>query len=149
MNKSYALLLACLFAGCQTDEAWEIPTASTVVFDDDVYPVLLRDCAFHTCHGSSERFLQIWGPGRVRLIPNTNAFDVGTDAERQASRQRAESFIDQKDPRRSLILRKALAVEAGGSGHLGADQYGRNVYRSTESPGYLALSRWVFSVTSK
>jgi hypothetical protein len=68
--------------------------------------------------------------------------------ENDATYQRAVSFVDGNDPRRSLILKKPLAVEAGGAGHLGVDKFGRNVYRTTDSPGYLTLARWVYSVKS-
>jgi hypothetical protein len=138
-------LCALAFAACQTDEAWEVPMADSSFFEKNVYPVLLRDCAFHTCHGSTDRFFRVWGPGRVR-IGDLSAFAEKTPLEVNTSFQRAISLIDSDDPRRSLLLRKPLATEAGGAGHLGADKFGRNVYRTIDSPGYVTLSRWVFSV---
>jgi hypothetical protein len=54
-------------------------------------------------------------------------------------------MIDKADPASSLLLRKPLAVEAGGAGHLGVDKYGRNVYRTAQDTGYLVLARWVMS----
>ena len=117
------------------------------MFEDEVYPVLIRDCAFSTCHGAEERFFRIWGPGRVRLDPlSTTAFTAATQEELDNSYQRATSMIDAKQPSRSLLLRKPLATAAGGAGHLGADQFGRNVYRSVDDEGYLVLSRWVYGV---
>jgi hypothetical protein len=159
----WALLLGCLVGACASgddDAGWTPPMADTAVFRDDVYPILLRDCAFHTCHGSEQRFFRVWGPGRVRL-GGRSAFDClpiddktmiggrmqcrSTD-EIAASFDNARSFIDAKDPSRSLLLRKPLATEAGGMGHLGVDKFGRNLYRTTDSPGYLAISRWVYSL---
>lgn len=150
--RCYAPLIAAAWLGCsacQPEEAWELPQANDVAFREDVYPILLRDCGFHACHGSSDRFFRVWGPGRVRLAPNAAAFDDATSAEERATFQRAISMIDANDPGRSLLLVKALATEAGGSGHLGVDKFGRNVYRSANSPGYIALATWVFSIKAK
>ena len=55
-------------------------------------------------------------------------------------------MIDSRRPGRSPLLRKPLTVTAGGAGHVGTDRYGRDVYRTTNDPGYLVLARWVFSV---
>ena len=141
---SFCLALSGL-AGCAEEEAWEVPTIDSNRFENEVYPVLLRDCGFPTCHGSEERFFRVWGPGRVRM-GNHFEFDDKDELEVNATFQRAVSFIDQHDPSRSLLLKKPLAVEAGGAGHLGVDKFGRNLYRTTDSPGYLTLARWVYSI---
>ena len=52
-------------------------------------------------------------------------------------------MIDPAAPERSLLLRKPLATVAGGTGHEGVDELGRNVYQSKVEPGYLVLQRWV------
>jgi hypothetical protein len=119
-----------------------------MAFQREVYPVLLRDCGFPECHGAPERFFRVWGPGRVRLPGETSipsAFDLPTGDELSATYALALSMIDAQDPARSLLLRKPLAVEAGGAGHLGVDKYGRNIYRTTQDAGYLVLARWVMS----
>jgi hypothetical protein len=110
-----------------------------------VYPILVRDCGFHTCHGSSDRFFQISGPGRVRLDPASKAFDGVTGDEISASFDSALSMIDAKHPQASLLLRKPLALEVGGMSHGGADDFGRNVYRTVNDQGFLAISNFVFS----
>jgi hypothetical protein len=46
------------------------------------------------------------------------------------------------------LLRKPLAVASGGAGHLGVDRYGRDIYRTAEDSGYLALARWVYTSTT-
>jgi hypothetical protein len=43
------------------------------------------------------------------------------------------------------LLQKPLAIAAGGSGHLGVDKYGRDVYRTAQDSGYVVLARWVYS----
>jgi hypothetical protein len=146
----------CLAAGgCAEEEPWELSegSSSSLAFQEGVYPVLLRDCAFFACHGSSERLFQVWGPKRKRLF---EADGLTNDQERARVGEEmlktfdmAISFVDINDPSRSLLLRKGLDAQAGGTGHLGLDRYGRNVYRSGDSPGYLTLSRWVYSLRKK
>lgn len=139
------LLLAAV--GCQKNSAgWQPPAKRDFQqFQKEVFPVLLRDCAFSTCHGSTDRFFRVWGPGRTRLNPMSLEFDPLTGDEASSSYQHAQSMIDTQNPSRSLILRKPLAVEAGGSGHRGADKFGRNVYRTVNDQGYLTIARWVFA----
>ena len=142
-------LLACCAFGCGEPATyrWKFKKLEFAQFQSEVYPVLLRDCGFPTCHGSSNRFLQVWGPGRSRLNPMlTSAFDVPTGDEISLTYTLALSMVDGKHPGRSLLLRKPLAVEAGGAGHRGTDRYGRDVYRTTNDDGYLALARWVFMI---
>jgi hypothetical protein len=66
-----------------------------------------------------------------------------TPAELQLSYDRARSMIDIDDRPNSLLLRKPLEVAAGGSGHEGADELGRDVYRSVNDPSFQILVRWV------
>lgn len=156
-----ATLLSLLWLSACSNEAdgFALAAPNAPGFQSDVYPVLLRDCGFPTCHGASERLFRVWGPGRVRLDPLAPTFNTDVNpvtgepkpqepsgAEAKRSLESALGFIDAKNPKRSLLLRKPLSAEAGGTGHLGVDRFGRNVYRSTDSDGYLSLSRWVFSL---
>lgn len=133
-------------AACQTErDAFQVAERDFRAFREDVYPVLLRDCGFHTCHGAGERFFRVLGPGRARLDPAARAFDLPSGDEVALSYQLALSMIDAEHPQDSLLLRKPLAVEAGGANHLGADDFGRDVYRTVNDAGYLVLARWVLS----
>lgn len=147
MVRGLAILVTALgLVACAQDEGYEQPNLSLTTFEDEVYPVLIRDCGFQTCHGSAERFFRIWGPGRDRLLSTSNPFDPVTDQEIELSYRRTVAMVDAKSPADSILLKKPLSVAAGGAGHLGADRFGRNVYRTQDDPGYLALSRWVFSL---
>lgn len=117
------------------------------MFGRDVYPLLLRDCAFSTCHGKDERFFRIVGPGRVRLDPSSKPEDPATLPELLMTYERARDMLA-TDARAqdSLLLRKPLEASAGGQGHLGADDFGRNVYASQADPRYALLLRWAMSV---
>jgi hypothetical protein len=141
-----AWILGLSLTACQPEPGFQESTLSTVDFRDNVYPVLIRDCGFQTCHGSEERFFRVWGPGRSRLSPNTTAYAAATSEEINTSFRRSVAMIDHQNPTESLLLRKPLATAAGGAGHLGADKFGRNLYRSVDALGYVTLSRWVFSM---
>ena len=74
----------------------------------DVYPVLLRDCAFSECHGSEERFFRIYGPGRARLLPDAVPDDPPTQDELILSYDRARSMLAGPTYEDALLLRKPL-----------------------------------------
>ncbi len=138
-------MTACTLFGCEDSQAsWTPPEREFREFQD-VYPVLMRDCGFHTCHGSEDRHFRIYGPGRARLDEDTRAFAAVTGDEISLSFSLALSMVDPARPQRSLLLRKPLALEAGGAPHEGVDEYGRNIYRTVNDEGYLAIARWVLS----
>lgn len=143
-----ALLLLVGFACNGETEKTVFARRDFQQFQREVYPVLLRDCGFPACHGAPTRFFRVWGPGRVRL-PGANGtpgeLDLPTVAEISATYSLALSMIDDRDPGRSALLRKPLAVAAGGAGHLGVDKHGRDLYRTAQDAGYLTLARWVYS----
>jgi len=117
-------------------------------FRSEVYPVLLRDCGFQACHGAPGRFFRVWGPGRARLPGQTRTpdpFDLPSGDELSASYSLALAFIDDSNPAGSDLLRKPLALEAGGAAHGGIDGYGRNIYRTAQDSGLATLAAWVFS----
>jgi hypothetical protein len=124
-----------------------VPVPDGQRFVSDVYPLLLRDCAFVTCHGAANRFLQIYGPGRARLEPNTTmSNDPATLPEVLHSYDRARSMLATSDAlSQSLLLTKPLESEAGGQGHQGVDDLGRNLFRSVRDPGYTLLFAWAGS----
>jgi hypothetical protein len=76
----------------------------------------------------------------------TREFDKLTADEWQSSYQLAISMVDARNLAQSLLLRKPLAIGAGGSGHRGADKFGRNIYRSKSDAGWIALQQWVLSL---
>lgn len=156
MKSTLSLIVAglCSVTGaCADEQPWELSEASTTSNAwAETYPVLLRDCAFFACHGSTERLFQVWGPKRRRLFEgnltgNEERERIGQESEKTF--QMALGFIDINDPGNSLLLRKGLDPQAGGTGHLGLDKFGRNVYRSGDSPGYVQLAKWVYSLRPK
>lgn len=143
------LALSCVATGCGSEQApLQLSVPDRARFDAEVYPVLLRDCGFNACHGSSERFFQVFGPGRARLPMVMDPLQEAVPEELAYSYERARSMIDSSDPEQSLLLRKPLATSAGGSGHEGADRLGRNVYQTKMEAGYVVLASWVLSQTT-
>jgi hypothetical protein len=134
-------------AACRGEPGWsgDIPDVSEASFRSTVYPVLMLDCAYSECHGVRQRFLLVYGPGRTRLDPATRTTDPPTAAELRVSYERAVSMLASEsgdDIEQSRLLRKPLAIAAGGVGHLGVDTFGRNIFQDKLSPGYVALQRW-------
>jgi hypothetical protein len=116
-------------------------------FVREVYPMLLRECAFVGCHGAPERFFQVFGPGRARLDANAVKPDApATLAEVVHSYDRARSMLATADRiQDALLLGKPLERSAGGQGHKGVDELGRNVFASKSDPEYALLLRWAGS----
>ena len=146
------VITACLFglgvAACNSDtDGFELAETSRPQFEKEVYPVLLRDCAFHNCHGGEKRFFRVWGSARARLDEHTKALAETQPMEIELSYTRALAMIDVDDPGASELLRKPLAPALGGAGHLGTDMFGRNVFEALDDPDYLVLATWVFGST--
>jgi hypothetical protein len=147
-----AIAWLCCFVGfscASSDQEFSgaLPAPDGRLFVEEAYPLLLRDCAFVTCHGAQNRFFQVYGPGRVRFdVTATEPSDPATLAEVLHSYDRARSMLTTSDTReKTLLLRKPLELQAGGQGHQGVDALGRNVFASASDPGYQVLLRWANS----
>lgn len=145
MSVARALLVAAALApGCSVAEQdLAVPAADPTMFRTTVYPVLLADCGFPACHGNRERFFRVFGPGRTRLREATEPYAAATADELAESFTRARSMLISPDgARRSPLLRKPLAVDAGGAGHGGEDAWGANLYATKQDPRFQALFFW-------
>jgi hypothetical protein len=151
------LLLALSALCCASGKEFSGPSPSPdgEQFVKDVYPMLLRDCAHASCHGMPERFFQLYGPGRIRMpVAQLSAatrveLDSGDPAnidELRHSYERALSMLaTSENIEDTLLLRKPLETQAGGQGHKGVDDLGRNVFASKRDPGWLLLRAWAMS----
>ncbi|MFV8749653.1 hypothetical protein ACNOYE_03765 [Nannocystaceae bacterium ST9] len=144
MTRGLAIGLLALLAACEPPEASvDIPAADPDEFEAIVYPILLADCGFPACHGNPERFFTVYGPGRTRLSPEQMPYDPPTPDELALSYTRARSMlISPEGVRKSPLLRKPLAVAAGGSRHAGEDAWGANVFATKQDPRFEALFFW-------
>jgi hypothetical protein len=139
-----------LLSACSYPEATlTVPTPDAKSFESEVYPLLLRDCAFSECHGAEGRFFRVYGPGRTRISPpgqEVLPYDPVTSQEIDQTYGRARSMLSSRDGiEQSLLLRKPLARAAGGAGHKGEDSWGRNVYATRDDPAYVVLSKWALT----
>lgn len=133
---------------CGDASQWQAgtPAPDPELFEQRVYPMLLRNCAFTSCHGDERRFFQVYGPGRTRADPKQMPSDPPTRVEIQRSYDRARSMLSTAaHPADSLLLRKPLEATQGGEGHKGVDALGRNVFRSQDDADYMLLLRWATS----
>jgi len=137
-------LLSLLAAGCAFDAPpANPPLPDRVMFDAEVYPILMRDCGFPDCHGNRDRFFRVYGLGRLRLDPELGIDDPITPQELNESYERARSMLGSaRRAEDTLLVRKPLAVDQGGAPHLGIDDYGQDLYPSTEHPSYQILLSW-------
>ena len=152
VTQSFLIALAAagsayMLTACHGDPGWsgQVPEANFELFRSQAYPVLMSDCGFNECHGAPQRFFQIFGPGRTRLLSTTKPDAPVTVSELQVSFDRTRSLLATEgnaSVTTSLLLRKPLEAAAGGVGHRGVDDFGRNVYATAEAPGYQALLRW-------
>jgi hypothetical protein len=136
-----------MLTGCALPEGdLVVPEADPAAFELTVYPVLLASCGFPACHGNPNRFFAVYGPGRRRLSPSTLPYDPPTPEELALSYTRARSMlISEEGPRKAPLLRKPLAMEAGGAGHEGDDPWGGPIFQTKRDPGYEALFYWATS----
>lgn len=141
-----ALSVALLACNDSEELAGELRLPDGVQFTHEVYPMLLRDCAFPACHGAPERFLRVLGPGRVRITADVSPHDAPLLEEVVLSYERARSLLGTASvPEDSLLLKKPLDLAAGGQTHLGVDTFGRNVFPSKAAAGYALLHAWAHS----
>lgn len=145
-----AVTVAAALVGCAAgDGELAVPGADPVVFQTKVYPILLADCGFPACHGDSHRFFTVFGPGRTRWDTTTGPYEPATPDELAQTYARARSMLLSPDGvRRSPLLRKPLAVSAGGAGHGGDDPWGASVFGSKTDPRFQTLFFWATGQSS-
>ncbi|MCB9593970.1 MAG: hypothetical protein H6719_14650 [Sandaracinaceae bacterium] len=138
-----------IVAGCAFDAPSAAPPTPVYepAFTETVYPILLRDCGFPDCHGNTDRFFRVYGPGRTRLIAptpeNNTTDDPRSDAEVRASYERARSMLASAGRAEdSVLLRKPLEIDRGGAPHMGIDHHGQDVYQSVDDESYQAILQW-------
>lgn len=138
-----ASLLGLLTWACAEAPVAQPPEVDRARFEREVYPVLLRDCSFPACHGDSDRFFRVFGPGRTRLDPRTPIYEAPSDEEIDAAFDRSRSMlVGASEPSDAWLVRKPLETSAGGAPHMGRDSLGRDVYATRDEPGWRAIAAW-------
>lgn len=143
MRAALLLVLVAPFAGgClgTPEGSSQVPVLDEAVYEAEVQPILVARCGNPTCHGRPERPFSIYGPERYREDPaRTFLQEPLTDDEVAANYARACAFSLGIDaPTECLLLRKPLAVTAGGAGHVGGE-----LWASPDDPEYRTVEAWL------
>ena len=138
-----------LFAGAcgehSGSDSASLPDVDFAYFVKHVQPILEHRCAFFACHGSRERFLQIYQEARLRENPDPEPiFEAPaplTPEELQRNfEQTAGMLYGFDDPQASPLFSKPLQP---GTRHAGATLFeGPDVFLNREDPDYQTLLRW-------
>lgn len=149
MRRGRAVLLAFAAAGCVVEEPppEALPDGDVAAFAEDVQPVVDRHCADPTCHGRPDRPLALYSPGRFRRdAARTYLIEPLSDEELAVNARSVavfaldpEALADGLDG--CLVLRKPLALAAGGCGHEGGE-----IFLTRDDRGYRALRGWLATV---
>jgi hypothetical protein len=141
-----ALALAALLPWAAACDENAFVTSSVVVgpldrFSASIEPALELRCAQGGCHGRADRPFTLYAPGAYRMDPSrTNLAEPLTDAEVATNALRVAALASSGDPEGSIVLRKPLAIAAGGLHHGGGD-----VFLDRTDRDYLALREWLAS----
>jgi len=146
-GRAPAVLLLAL-AGCSLDTGSgtaSLPDVDYATFVKKVQPVFEARCAFFACHGSRQRFFEIYQEARLREIPDPDPiFEAPaplTESELQRNfRNAAGMLYSFEDPEESLLFSKPLQ---SGTRHGGATLFGGpNVFLDRQDPDYQTLLAW-------
>ncbi len=142
-------LVVGVFAGACGEHTGSDPASLPDVdydyFVKHVQPILEHRCAFFACHGSRERFLQIYQETRLRENPDPNPIFQApsplTPEELQRNfEQTAGILYGFDDPQASPLFSKPLQP---GTRHAGATLFeGPDVFLNRQDPDYQTLLRW-------
>ena len=130
-----------LAAGCVDGPgaAESLPAADYRDFVVEVQPVLDNLCANSSCHGDAGRPLETFSVGEHRLdVQQLDSTDALSDEELLSNYLSSLAFlVDIETAADSGLLAKPLALEAGGSEHVGGVQF-----NSVDEAEYRIMLRW-------
>jgi hypothetical protein len=137
--------LAALASACVVDlpPPEPLPEGDVTEFARTVQPVLDLRCADPSCHARADRPLALYSKGRHRRDPARTFLDEPLDAEELAANARAVAafaleIAPEDGPDGCLVLRKPLALAAGGCGHAGGE-----IFSSRDDREYRAVRAWL------
>ena len=122
-----------------------LPDVDYVYYVKHIQPILEDRCAFFACHGSRERFLQIYQEVRLRENPDPNPiFEAPAPLTREELQRNFEQtagiLYGFEDPQDSPLFSKPLQP---GTRHGGATLFGGpDVFLNRDDPEYQTLLRW-------
>ena len=138
------LLLVATLSACGPAAGTEpLAMADLETFEARVEPHLEARCSLGGCHGRAERPLALYAPGAYRADPERTYLDEPLDAfELLENARRISAFAGDLRAADTLVIRKPLAIEAGGVWHGGG-----SVFVDDTDPSCRALVGWLDSRT--
>ena len=142
------LLLGFLASGCGEhagSDSASLPDVDFEYYVQYVQPIFEHRCAFFACHGSRQRFLQIYQETRLREIPDPDPIFQApaplTPSELQRNFEQTRGILyGFEDPQDSPLFSKPLQT---GTRHAGATLFGGpDVFLNRDDPDYQTLLRW-------
>lgn len=138
-----AAVLAC--AGCVVDAGPPVPLpeGDLELFASTVHPVLAAHCGDPSCHGRSDRPLEVYSTGQHRSDPARVFLEepISQDEVVRNARNVAAFALDATSPDECAVLRKPLARAAGGEWHEGGE-----IFPSRDDRDYRAVRAWLSSL---
>ena len=130
------LIVACIDG---PEVGTPMPMGNQERFEQEIQPVLSRGCGNPSCHGTSDRPLQLYSVFGFRLDPDEVYMDVPlSDEELLSNHRRVSSFLYGVDlAMKSPLLSKPLAPEEGGTRHAGGV-----IYMDPWEQDYLLILEW-------
>ncbi len=143
MSRARALtLFTAVLTGCVVDVGPPVPLPQGDVdaFRATVQPILALRCGDPTCHGRTDRPLEIYSAGRHRSDPSRVFLEEEVSAEEVAANARnvAAFALDAASPDQCAVLTKPLARAAGGQWHGGGE-----IFPSRDDREYRAVLAWL------
>jgi len=142
MSRRALWFLPALFVGCvvEVGPPTPLPAGDLDVFAASVQPVLAVRCGDPTCHGRVDRPLEIYSAGRHRSDPTRVFLEEALTADELADNARnvAAFTLDVASAEECAVLRKPLALAAGGMWHGGGE-----IFPSRDDREYRAVLAWL------
>ena len=138
-------LFACACGEHTGSDSASLPDVDFAYFVKHIQPILEHRCAFFACHGSRQRFLQIYQEVRLREIPDPDPIfeapaPLTLEEFQRNFEQTAGMLYGFDDPQASPLFSKPLQT---GTRHTGATLFGGpDVFLNREDPDYQTLLRW-------
>jgi len=139
------LFLAGVMAGCggpPADGLSPLPTPDRALFAQEASHILERRCGSSNCHGRVERPFALYAQRQRRQAPiGTFSLEPLGQDELDANYRATLGFLDDDDPRRTTLIRKALGI-GGTGGHRGGA-----VFEAPSDPECRAVLAWLRGTT--
>ena len=140
MTRRLALLAMVALAACDPPAQSLVPveTLDLDAYRASVHRVVEVRCGTLDCHGGPGRALRVYADTGLRLRDELRDTDVTEEELRLNVASFAAVDPDRLGSDEHLVLRKPLAIHAGGLDHVGLVHF-----ETRDDPGWQCLARWL------